>query len=135
LVKRIERRKKIKCRKMKINTTNHSFEVELYSTPTTQELIKTLPLSAKAILWGKEIYFSIPINCELEDNARDILMEGEIAYYPPLNAFCIFFGPTPVSTDSRPKAADLVNVLGRIKSDYIALEEVLNGETITLTID
>lgn len=117
---------------MKILTNNHKFEIELYDTPTAKKVAERKSITGNAILWGKEIYFSIPINADLESNARDILEEGEIAFYPPMNAFCIFFGPTPASTDSRPKAADLVNVIGKIKGDYTLLEEVKNGELIRL---
>jgi len=117
---------------MKIYTANHQFEVELYDTPTANAIAKQLSLQGNAILWGKEIYFSIPLHIEIEDDARDALEEGELAFYPPLNAFCIFFGPTPVSTDSKPRAADMVNVFGKIKGDYTLLNDVQNAELIRI---
>ena len=117
---------------MKIRTTHHTYEVDLLETPTAKELLERLPLKGKAILWGKEIYFSIPLESVIEPGARDIMEEGEIAYYPPMNAFCIFFGPTPASTDRRPRAADDVNVLGKIKGDFSKLNEVASGEVIEL---
>lgn len=117
---------------MKIITIDHQFEIELYNTPTAKAIADKLPLNGNAILWGKEIYFSIPIHVELETNARFIMEEGEIAFYPPMNAFCIFFGPTPASIDAKPRAADLVNVLGKIKGNYTLLEEVRNGELIKI---
>lgn len=117
---------------MKLITAEHQFTVELYDTPTAKAIAKKLPIEGNAILWGKEIYFSIPVNAELDTSAREIMEEGEIAFYPPLNAFCIFFGPTPVSTDSKPRAADLVNVVGKIKGNYTLLEEVRSGEKIQI---
>lgn len=117
---------------MRIKTTNHTFEVELRDTSTAEELRNKLPLKGKAILWGQEIYFSIPLESVMEPDAREIIEEGEIAYYPPMNAFCIFFGPTPASTDSKPRAADDVNVLGKIKGDFSGLNDVVFGEIIEL---
>jgi hypothetical protein len=42
---------------------------------------------------------------------------GEIAYWPPGKAFCIFFGRTPASVDGAPRAASAVNPLGRLTGD------------------
>jgi hypothetical protein len=39
---------------------------------------------------------------------------GEIAYWPPGKALCIFFGRTPASTDERPRAASPVIPIGRV---------------------
>ena len=39
---------------------------------------------------------------------------GEIAYWRPGKALCIFFGRTPVSNDERPKAASPVMPIGRV---------------------
>lgn len=119
---------------MKIYTASQQFEVEIYDTPTAEAINDKLPLKGNAILWGKEIYFSIPVHAETETDAREILEEGEIAFYPPMNAFCIFFGPTPVSSDGRPQAADLVNVVGKIKGDFSSLNEVKNGELIRIEV-
>jgi hypothetical protein len=118
---------------MKIKTPQQTFEVELIETPTSKKIVEQLPLKGLANIWGQEIYFSIPVSCDTEAEARDIMEVGEIAFYPPMNAFCIFFGPTPVSTDERPRAADKVNVLGKIKGNLEELNEVKNGDTIELT--
>lgn len=118
---------------MKIYCNTAQFEVELYNTPSAKAISEKLPLSGNAILWGQEIYFSIPLNTETEHDARDILEVGEIAFYPPMSAFCIFFGATPISTDDKPRAADRVNVIGKIKGDFTPLQDVKNGELIRIT--
>lgn len=117
-------------KKIKITMNKNSFIAELKDTPTAKAIINKLPFEGISIRWGDEIYFSIPVSASIETNARDILEVGEIAYYPPMSAFCIFFGPTPASTDIRPRAADLVNVIGKITSEISPLNNVSNNEKI-----
>ena len=89
-------------------------EAELYDTPTGRAVYDALPLQRNVNRWGEEIYFEIPARCELEENARAEVQVGDLAYWPNMPAFCIFFGPTPVSTSDQPVAASPVNVFGRI---------------------
>jgi hypothetical protein len=72
--------------------------------------------------WGDEYYGDCGLAIAIDDSARDILEVGEIAYWPPGSALCFFFGPTPASTDERPRAASEVVPLGRITSDATALK-------------
>ncbi len=90
------------------------FEADVYDTDTGRKVIKNLPFKGTINLWGGEVYFSIPINTELEKDARDILEEGELGFWPTGNAFCIFFGPTPVSEGQKPQSYSPVNVFGKI---------------------
>ena len=96
--------------------------------------MESLPIQAKAITWGKEIYFGISTQCKLEEDSRNILEVGELAFYPPMQAFCIFFGPTPMSSDDRPRAADRVNVFGKINSSLKGLDNVQAGDPIYIDI-
>ena len=99
-----------------------------------QELTRHLPIRSTVNTWGEEIYFSIPVEGELEDGI-EVLEVGDIAFWPPGNAFCIFFGPTPVSTDKRPRAAGPVTVIGNIlnKKDITILKLASDGQAINLT--
>ncbi len=107
----------------------------LNGTRTAKELIKVLPLEAKAQLWGEEVYFSVPLESELEQG-REILEIGDIAYWPPGNAFCIFFGITPASTDNRPRAAGPVTVIGRLACirDSEKLKKIKQGQKVSLKL-
>ena len=89
-------------------------EAELFDTPTGRAIYEALPLQRNVNRWGEEIYFEVPVHCELEDNARAEVQVGDLAYWPNMPAFCIFFGPTPASTSDQPVAASPVNVFGRI---------------------
>jgi hypothetical protein len=48
------------------------------------------------------------------------------------NAFCIFFGPTPVSVDERPRAYSPVNILGRVLGDAVQFRAVRAGTPVKL---
>lgn len=99
---------------------------------TLAQLLDDLPLVGKARTWGQEIYFSVGVHIE-EENSQEILEMGHVAFWPSGNAICIFFGPTPASTDERPKAAGPVNVFGKIPEEPLPkLKKVKTGEQMKL---
>jgi hypothetical protein len=104
---------------------------ELNDTRTADAIWEALPLSASGNTWGDEIYFSIPVELE-EENAEATVAMGDLGYWPPGHAFCIFFGPTPVSTGQDIRPASPVNVFGRVIGDPKVLKQVRDGETITI---
>jgi hypothetical protein len=109
-----------------------SAEVLENKNPKTADAIwNALPIEAKANRWGDEIYFSTGVKASLED-AQEVVGVGEIAYWPPGKAFCIFFGPTPASTDNQPRAASEVNVFAKTLGDPATFKKVRDGEKITI---
>jgi hypothetical protein len=120
-------------KKIIIKTKDMSVEAELKDTPTAEIIFKSLPLEGNANVWGDEIYFEIPLDLELEPEAQEEVEIGDLAYWPSGTAFCIFFGPTPVSTDERPRAYSPVNVFGKITEDAILFKNVSQGEKIQVT--
>ncbi len=108
-----------------------SVEAELTEeNPETAEAIwRALPIEGIAERWGDEIYFSTPIELG-EENGRERVDVGEVAYWPPGRALCIFFGPTPVSRDNEIRAASPVNVFARILGDAGVFRRVKAGERI-----
>jgi hypothetical protein len=100
--------------------------------PLTVDAISSkLPIEGKANIWGDEIYFSIPVEVGAE-NQSDVVQLGDIAYWPPGNALCIFFGPTPASWDEEIRPASPVNVIGRIVDDPLIFKLVSRGDRIRL---
>jgi hypothetical protein len=112
-----------------------SLPAELNDSPTAQKIWAALPIEGRANIWGDEIYFGIPVKVEQEHSARAEVEVGELGYWPPGNAFCIFFGPTPVSTDNRPRAASPVNILGRVLGDAAQFRSVRDGAVVRLEHD
>ena len=103
---------------------------ELYNTPTAESIYESLPLEGKANTWGNEVYFNIELGIEQEEEAREELEEGELGYWPLGPAFCIFFGPTPASSGTKPKAYSPVNVFGKITQNHALLKSIKNSEKI-----
>ena len=119
-------------KKIKIHIGALRAEAELNDSKTAQSIWNALPIEAKANLWGEEIYFAIPVKAGLEPGARDVVSSGELGYWPPGQAFCIFFGPTPASRGDEIRAASPVNVIGKVLGDPRLFREAEDGGKITL---
>ncbi len=119
-------------RKIRITAGKVSAEAVLNDSPTATKIWEALPLEARGNTWGEEIYFSIPVRAEEAKDARDIVAVGDLGYWPPGTAFCIFFGRTPASTDSRPRAASAVNIIGRVTGDATVFKAVPSGTKVSL---
>ena len=104
---------------------------ELDDSRTADAIWDALPLSAAGSTWGDEIYFAIPVKLK-EDNALETVSLGDLGYWPPGHAFCMFFGPTPVSRGKEIRPASPVNVFGRILGDPTVLRTVPAGAAVTL---
>jgi hypothetical protein len=119
-------------RKIRITAGKVSAEAVLNDSPTATQIWDALPIEGRGNTWGDEIYFSIPVDAKQEKDAREIVAVGELGYWPPGSAFCIFFGRTPASTDDRPRAASVVNILGRIQGDATGFKAVSSGTRVHL---
>ncbi len=98
---------------------------------TAQAIWEALPIEARANSWGDEIYFSIPVEIGSE-NPKEVVEMGDLGYWPPGNAFCIFFGPTPASRGGEIRPASPVNVFGRVVGDPRVFKKVRSGERVTI---
>ena len=106
---------------------------QLNGSETAKKIWEVLPIDATANTWGDEIYFEIPVVAEAEPDARAEVDVGELGYWPVGNAFCVFFGPTPVSTDERPRAASPVNIVGSLQGDATEFRGVRNGTRVSVS--
>lgn len=122
----------VEMKSIRIFAANVSLTAELNDSPTARAIFKALPIEGIAQRWGDEIYFEIPVEMQQEPEARTEMEVGEIAYWPPGNAFCIFFGPTPASRGKQPRAASPVNPIGNIEGDATQLRTVNDGEKIRI---
>jgi len=98
---------------------------------TVDAIWSKLPIEGKANTWGDEIYFPIPVKVGAE-NQSEVVQMGDLAYWPPGEALCIFFGPTPASWDSEIRPASPVNVIGRIVDNPRLFKLVGPGDKIRL---
>ncbi|MCU0916464.1 MAG: cyclophilin-like fold protein [Planctomycetes bacterium] len=120
------------ARRITITAGKARVEAELNDTVTARAILAALPLDARANRWGGEIYFSIPVEEGLDGGAREVLQPGEIGFWPPGSAFCIFFGRTPASEGDEIRAASAVNIVGRIDGDLAGLWNVPDGAKVSL---
>lgn len=117
---------------IQIVVNNLRIQAELNDTPTAQAVVDALPITGTVQRWGQEIYFGISVEAQLAEDAREDVAVGELGYWPPGRAFCMFFGRTPASQDDQPRAASPVNVIGRMGGDLTSLGEVPAGVPIRL---
>jgi hypothetical protein len=120
--------------KIMIEVDDLSVSADLKNTPTAQKMMEILPIEGSANIWGEEIYFDIPLQAELEPDARAELEVGDLGYWPAGPAFCIFFGPTPVSRGDQPCAYSPVNVFGQVIGDAKQFKSVSGGAKISVTL-
>ena len=106
---------------------------ELNSSPTADVIWEALPIARTVNTWGHEFYFDIGVQAEQEPGASDVVEVGDLAYWPPGMAFCVFFGRTPASQGNEVRAASAVNVVGRIDDPPVdALRRVRTGTAIRI---
>ena len=121
--------------KIKITVEGIELSATLNESFTAKKIWEALPIEGSANTWGDEIYFSIPVNLKEATNARADVAVGELGYWPTGKAFCIFFGPTPVSSGQQPRAASPVNVFGKVDGDATQLRQVGQGSKVHVTRD
>ncbi len=119
-------------RKIRILVSDLKVEAVLNESKTAQLIWEALPVEAKANVWGEEIYFPIPVKTGPEQGAREVVTPGELGYWPPGHAFCIFFGPTPASRGDEIRAASPVNIIGKVVPDPKGFRKVKDGEKVLL---
>jgi len=118
---------------MVITAANIRLEGLLSDTPTGQALAAALPFQGRAQRWGDEIYFPVTqVVQELDDTAATVVNVGDLGYWPPGRAFCLFFGLTPSSVPGEIRPASAVNLVGRITGDPCCLAGVPEGAMVRL---
>jgi len=118
-------------RKIEITVGKLELEAWLNETKTAVRVFEALPINSTVNTWGDEIYFTIPVDTGPED-AKELVSLGDIAYWPPGKAMCIFFGKTPISRGDEIRPASPVNIIGKVEGDYKLLRKVKEGEEIIM---
>ena len=118
-------------RNIRISAGGVVAEAEINETQTAEAIWKALPIEASGNTWGDEIYFGIPVQMGVE-NGQEVVEVGDLAYWPPGHAFCIFFGPTPASRGDEVRPASAVTVVGKLQGDPKAFKAVRSGSKVTI---
>ena len=118
-------------RAIRITAGSVSAEARLNDSQTGRAIWDKLPIEARGETWGDEIYVDIGLTA-LAETPREVVDVGDLAYWPPGRAFCIFFGPTPVSRDGECRPASPVNVVGKVVGDARVFNQVRAGTRVTI---
>jgi hypothetical protein len=116
--------------RLRITAGKASFEVALDDTPTAEALLEALPFESRAQTWGEELYFEAPVNANLEPEARQIVEPGTVCFWVEGSALALPYGPTPISTDGKPKLVARCNLVGRVVGDARVLAAVRPGDKV-----
>ena len=119
------------ARAIRITAGSVSATAELNDSSAAAAIAAKLPISAKGETWGDEIYFALPFSAP-SDAPQETVALGDLGYWPPGKAFCIFFGPTPMSRGDEIRPASAVTVVGRITGDARAFKKVRAGTGVTI---
>ena len=103
----------------------------LNDTAIAEMIWDALPIEAPANTWGDEIYFGIPVAAG-DEAGQEVVDLGDLGYWPPGNAFCIFFGPTPMSRGDEIRPASPVTVVGKVSGDPTVLKQVASGAPVLI---
>ena len=121
-------------KKILIQTDDITLNAILFDTSTANKIFNQLPITSLGNRWGDEIYFSVNISDELKAESTDLFNVGDLAFWPPGNAFCIFWGPTPASEKDEIRAASPANLIGKIIDNPLDLSSVSSGEEIIIKV-
>ena len=114
-----------------IKVNRLSIEAKIDSSELSDLLWEKLPIEASVNLWGDEIYFKT--NLESQSNQLQQVVDiGDVAFWPPGQAVCLFFGLTPISTPDEIRPASAVIVFGKLIDDPKLLNIVKPGESISI---
>ncbi len=92
--------------------------------PNTARMIyDNLPFEGEANIWLDEIYFDVPIILDYE-NPSSKAEKGDLSYWPPGSAFCIFYGESQPASD--------VNHIGTVEDNLEIFLEVGNDDKIII---
>ena len=119
------------AREIKILAGEVESRAVLNSSSMAEALWKSLPQVSSASRWGDEIYFTISVE-PAEGEKKEVVEKGDIAFWPPGKAFCIFFGPTPISRGEEIRPASAVIMLGKIEGSLEEFKKVRDGDEIRL---
>jgi hypothetical protein len=110
-----------------------TLDAELMDTPTAKAVRAALPLTSVVLTWGEEVYFDVPVTVVREAKAREVVIPGEIAYWPEGPAIAIGFGRTPISKGDETRLASPCNVFARALGDVKSLKAIKAGTRVFVT--
>ena len=116
--------------KIVISVGNQKISATVRKTPTANAILETLPFTSTAQTWGEEVYFSAPVKCTLESDAKSVVDAGEIAFWVEGCCIAIGYGPTPISHADEIRLAAKTNIWADATNDVRVLKNTKPGDPI-----
>ena len=115
--------------------SSYTINIKLRSTKTASAIKNILPFKSIVKTWGEEIYFEIPIeeSLDLENDAKDIINVGEIAYWIKGKCIAIGYGKTPISKGNEIKLAARTNIWGDALLNIKELNKIKDGDEVVVS--
>ena len=115
--------------------SSYTINIKLRSTKTAIAIKNILPFKSTVKKWGEEIYFEIPIeeSLDLENDAKDIINVGEIAYWIEGKCIAIGYGRTPISKGNEIKLAARTNIWGDALLNIKELNKIKDGDEVVVS--
>ena len=120
------------ARRIEITAGELTAYAQLNDTNLAETIWEALPIEGAAQTWGDEIYFEIPVEASNEAPQETVKL-GDLGYWPPGSAMCIFFGPTPMSQGDEIRPASPVTVWGKLEGDPTIFETVVSGTKVVVS--
>lgn len=102
-----------------IPEVNATIDIELddaLAPKTVKAILGELAIVVNINRWGDELYTdALPVKTG-QENSMSVVKLMDVAYWPEGKGLCLFFGPTPISSDEEIRPYSPVNVIGRILS-------------------
>ena len=116
----------MELQKFRLEIAGVALEGHFNNTKTATSIAAACPIEIQLSRWGNEYYGNCDVITESEPATREAMKIGEIAFWPPGSALCIFFGATPASIGTEPRAASPVHPLGSIHGETSAIIKALS---------
>tara|TARA_Y100000815_G_C13229470_1_gene457490 strand:+ start:452 stop:823 length:372 start_codon:yes stop_codon:yes gene_type:complete len=115
--------------------SSYTINIKLRSNKTASAIKNILPFKSIVKTWGEEIYFEIPIeeSLDLENDAKDIINVGEIAYWIEGKCIAIGYGKTPISKGNEIKLAARTNIWGDALLNIKELNKIKDGDEVVVS--
>jgi hypothetical protein len=114
-------------RRIKIQVGGVEVTALLNGCATADLVWDALPIISTGSTWGDEVYFRTDLTADEQDSEAVVDMSA-VAFWPPGQAICLFYGLTPMSTGDEIRPASPVNVIGQIEGDPTVLKSASGSD-------